>query len=322
MIQTTNNANVFFKDNGTLTFIYGAGNPGRWVAYYMRKCNMDFEGFIDKAVLAKDCILDNRKIIHPGALSQYGEARLKIIVAIGNPNEALADLHWYAKNSNLFCLVPLYNDFITTLECSSEYQAPFYGINELLSYFRRQLVNRDIPTIISNSCVSGFIYNALGAKMISPTVNTYIKPADFLKICETPREYFSEDMVFDHWTYNGYGARRPVCRVKDIEVLIAHSVDAEKSIYIWNKSRKWINWENLIYILDDKFDMISCAVIKKFCELPEKHMCIISRNINMGENMKGIFLTSGLYLNHFHMRDVAIENWFDLVGWINNEFEI
>ena len=58
MIEVTNNARSFFGESDTPIYIYGAGNPGQWVSEYMERCHMEYEGFIDKAAGAEDCIRD------------------------------------------------------------------------------------------------------------------------------------------------------------------------------------------------------------------------------------------------------------------------
>lgn len=165
------------------------------------------------------------------------------------------------------------------------------------------------------------IYHALGINMISPMINTYIKPEDFLKICKNPREYLSVDIKFDHWTYSMFG-RRPLGKIKDVEVLFAHSIDVEQSVRFWNKTRKWINWENLIYVLEDVHEVIPYPVVKEFCQLTTKHLCIMGRSMYMNERLKGAIFVGQEYRVHLHIRDSAIENWFDLLGWMNGTFEL
>lgn len=309
MLQVTSDAKKFFQDNTDVIYIYGAGNPGHWVAEYMSKCNINFEGFIDKGVSTDDCFLHGKRIIHPQRLHSLGHKFLKIIIAVGKPKEVLAELPWYVKDIDVLCLVPIYKDFIDKNQ--------IYDINRFLGYFRKQLITTELPTILSNSCNAGFIYRALGETMISPTINISIQPEEFMKICRNPREYLSQDIVFDHWTLF-YGRRNPVGRIKDVEVVFAHSDDAEESVRRWNKLRKWINWERMIYILSNEAAMIPYQIAKEFCALPTKHLLIIKDNMYSNSELGG-----AIYVNHahFHIRDSAIENWFDLLGWINGEYE-
>ena len=48
MITTTNNVKKFFENETGKIIIYGAGKNGHWVGYYMNKCNIPFECYIDK----------------------------------------------------------------------------------------------------------------------------------------------------------------------------------------------------------------------------------------------------------------------------------
>ena len=46
-MKLINSFDAFFDNLGDI-FIYGAGNCGYWIGYYMEKCGIDFQGYIDK----------------------------------------------------------------------------------------------------------------------------------------------------------------------------------------------------------------------------------------------------------------------------------
>lgn len=311
MIKTTNNAKDFFENYNSSIFIYGGGNPGYWVSEYMGKCDLDFEGYIDIAANTENLYLRGKKIIHPERLNSYGGEELRIVIAIGNPEEAISTLHWFVKKDmKLVCLTPIYSDFVNHKKT--------YDINRLLSYFRCKLLTVKTPTIISSSCVAGQIYKSLGLPILSPTINTGIKPESFMKICKNPEAYFQEEMVFSHWTLIG-GEKRPVGKIRDIEVLFGHADEAEKSICRWNKMRKWVDKNNIIYTLSDDNQIVSYPIAREFCSLQEKHLLLLQNNMYCNPDMRGTLYVTH---RHFHVRDNAIENWFDLLGWINGEFEL
>ena len=311
MIQTTNNAKEFFEKNNEPIYIYGVGNPGYWVTYYMQKCNIRYEGYIDKAVTTDDCYMSGKRIIHPKELKAYTNGKIRVIVAIGKPEEAVEELHWNADKNDILCLVPFYLDH--NRRCKQ------YDINKMLSYFRRKLIAGDPPAFISNSCDAGWAYRGLGLNLASPTIDVAISPEDFLKMCKAPHEYLECEMSFSNWTLFLNGMRRPVGKVNDIEVVFGHSDNAEESIMYWNRLKDAINWNNLIYIMDDAWRNVSYQVAKEFCNLPVKHLLLLRNSMYSDCNMNGM-----IYVNHghFHLREVAIENWFDLVGWVNGEFEL
>lgn len=309
MIRTTNNAKQFFEEEqADATYIYGAGNPGQWVAKFMGRCGMDFDGFVDRAVTTDDCFVLGKRILHPKRLQGFQGKRIKLVIAILNPKEALADLA-LLDCCSLLCLVPIYKDFI---RCDQR-----YDINKLLSYFRGKLLKGEMPTILSNTCNAGFIYRYLNGTMISPTINTGIPAAwDFIKLCKSPDVYLREDIRFDHWTLFE-GERVPVGKVKDIEVLFAHSEDAGQAMRTWNKLRQWVNWAKMIFIMEDIEGFpIPYEAGKEFCALPGKHLLLKRDNLCISPDWNGI-----IHVEHsnFHVRDSAVENWFDLVGWLNGE---
>lgn len=310
MMQVTNNAKNFFEKHTSPIYIYGCGNYGKWIASYMQRCHMEFEGFIDKKVSMPNCFLYGKKIIHPDALPALGQTKIRIIIATLKSNEILEKLSWYTENINMLCMLPLYKEPISdTMK---------YDINKFLSFFRAKLIPEEIPTIFSDRCTAGIIYRALGKNMISPTINTEISKEDFLKICKNPRYYFEEDMVFGYWTICQFGTKF-VGKIKDVEVLFGHTEDVSQAISRWNKMRKWINWDNIIYIMTDGRSMIPYQLAKEFCSLKDKHLLLMENNLYISRELQG-----GMFVNHkhFHDRNTVIEDWFDLVGWINGEFEI
>lgn len=310
MIRTTNDVTEFIEMEQGPILIYGAGNPGYWVGKYMHLCNITFEGYIDKGA-KEECESYGKPIYHPVILKSFHDPKqLRIILAVGNPGGALADLHWYAGKRNIVCLVPIYEDYIT--------KERIYDINKLLSYFRSKLITTEIPTILSNSCNAGFIYRMLGVQRISPTINNIIWPKDFLKLCEEPYKYLTKDIIFSHWTIYA-GKTIPVGRIEDIEVYFVHDKNAEEAINRWNLFRKRINWDCLIFIFSEDTATITYSLAKAFCALNEKHMLIFQKNMYCSMELRGsIYMQHG----HFHIRNSAIENYFDLLGWINDEYEI
>jgi len=312
MIQVTNDAKDFLEDNEGMLLIYGIGNPGRWISYYMKKCGMDWDGYVDRVAKGMDDIyLYEKRIMSPEELPKYKNQRLRIIIAVEKQDEVLSDLQWYAKDNEILCLTAFYRDFITGEKV--------YDINKLLSYFRNKLLMKNVPTIISNSCNAGFIYRALGVTPLSPTINTGIYPQDFIKICREPQKYLKEEVVFDHWTYF-FGKRTPVGKIKDIEINFAHAKNADQAIKSWNTLKKWINWDNMIFIMEDDTDYIPYQIVEEFCGLSQRHLLVLKSTSYSNARMNGILYAYPY--GYFRARNVAIENGFDILGWINGEFEI
>lgn len=311
MIQTINDTERFMKEGNEAIYIYGAGNCGKWTGRYMQKCGIDFEAYIDKAA-DRNCSLYGKRVIHPRSLTlQAGKSNVKVIAANAKPWDTISDLHYYADSCNILCLIPVYGNV----------EGPqTVNVNKMLGYFRRQMITTDIPTIIANSCAAAVIYSSLGLPRLSPTINLNIEPEDFIKICKNPRKYLSEDIKFDHWTISGGGGVVPVGKIKDVEIIFSHASDADEAVNTWNRRRQRINWDRLIYIMeDDNYSRILKAtdkVEKEFNALPEKHLRIICKRYSIDlERANALYIQD----NYFYRHDFVMENWFDLVEWINRE---
>lgn len=310
MIQTIGDTEKFIKDGNDAIYIYGAGNCGKWTARLMQKCGIEFEAFIDKAAV-RGCSLYGKKVIHPSSLvSLAGKSRVKIIIANAKPWDSIANLHYYADSCNILCLIPIYNNV-------DGHQTVF--VNKMLGYFRRQLITTKMPTIIANSCAAAVLYSALGSEISSPTINLNIEPEDFIKICKNPREYLSEDIRFDHWSVSNGGVV-PIGKIKDVEVIFSHASDAEEAVNDWNRRRQRINWDNLVYIMEDSnYGRILKAtdkVDREFNALSEKHLRILCKSYSVyPERTDAIYMEE----NYFYRHDFVMENWFDPVAWVNGE---
>lgn len=60
-----------------------------------------------------------------------------------------------------------------------------------------QLKNKNF-SLIANNCNGGFILHDLGLKFMSPFVNLYINPDDYIYILENLPEMLNEELLFIH----------------------------------------------------------------------------------------------------------------------------
>lgn len=228
--------------------------------------------------------------------------KIRVIIAVGNPAEALSDLHFYADELDMECWVPLYADFITGQK--------IYSINDMLAYFRNRCINNlMVPSIISNTCNAGFVYHYCGLEFKSPTINTVIHPADYVKFCANLKHYL--EIELEEVFYSLFNGRRvPVGRLDDIEIWFVHDETAEQSVFDWNRRRKRVNYDNLLIMMEDSIEPIQGAVYMNIKKLPYRNL-LLSKYIS-GE---GISHYEGN--RDFHNRSYSIENWIDLVELLN-----
>lgn len=151
--------------------------------------------------------------------------------------------------------------------------------------FERNKVKKEGFTIISNTCIGGVICHDLGKPFLSPTVNIYIRPKDFVKFCMNIKYYMEIPLVEVPYDEEiGY----PVAILDDIALYCKHFKDFHEVDDAWNRRKKRINWDNIYIIMTDR-DFIppvsitkiiqSCEEkdIQKFDSLPfVNKVCIVS----------------------------------------------
>ena len=78
---------------------------------------------------------------------------------------------------------------------------------------RKRLKNHNISLIASN-CTGGVILHDLGLRYHSPFVNLWMKPKDFIIICQNLREYMDCELEFIQEEGIGY----PVGLLNDVRI--------------------------------------------------------------------------------------------------------
>lgn len=88
--------------------------------------------------------------------------------------------------------------------------------------------------ILSSDCVGGRIMNDFRMPVNTPTVNNWYSSKDFLKICENPQKYFTEDLIIDGFDENGG------CRgyIDDVIVHFGHDKDPNQASKKWKRGCK------------------------------------------------------------------------------------
>ncbi len=197
-----------------------------------------------------------------------------------------------------------------------------YHINKLLAYFRKRLVTKEIPTILSSDCMGGRLYEALDAPWNPPTINTGMLANDFMKLCYNPQKYLKKGIDEVYWgkvpsgpgNYNN--ACGPVGKIDDIEVFFSHDSDFNVVKERWDYLCRNINWNRMVCLFVEWPTAIPFKLMKKYSELPMEKILVSRGNSYCGFCPNSFFMPLG------GMSDPnsAIENHFDLVGWINQDF--
>ena len=112
---------------------------------------------------------------------------------------------------------------------------------------RGRLKNHDM-TILASNCIGGIIYNDLGLRFSSPTVNLMIPSNDFVKFCVNLEHYLQRELFFT----TDHQEKCPVARLDDITVYFTHYASEAEARRKWEERKRRINPDNLFIITNDR----------------------------------------------------------------------
>ena len=101
-------------------------------------------------------------------------------------------------------------------------------------------------TILSNCCISGSAYKRLGLPFLTPTINVYIEPLDFVKFLSNIEYYLSLNLE-----YYDEETSYPNAYLGDIKIHFYHSKNFDEANNDWNRRKNRINFNNLYIIIRD-----------------------------------------------------------------------
>lgn len=161
----------------------------------------------------------------------------------------------------------------------------------------KKIKNKDF-TIISNNCWGGTVYQSYGLKYNTPTVGLYFIADDYIKFIYNIKEYLSYDLQFIKFSESkkakltGEKLNYPVGKLKDIEIYFMHYKTEEEAKEKWNRRKKRINWNKIIYKFSNQ-NFCTQKNIEDFMELPsENKICFVN---DQQYNIKGTILIKQLF---------------------------
>lgn len=302
--------------------IFGTSNAAYWTGYYLNKCNIDFAGYFDESVGNEPATCNGKPVFNLTKLLEYANSvdnrELRLIIPDINFERDLNNAELIEQQNNLkfTCLAPVYkvSKKVTT-----------YNINKMLGYFRFKLMKLDYPTIITNECAAGPIYEHLGMFYLSPMINTNVPYEDYIKLCYNPKKYLvpiTDSMRRKYWysptTTTDHGFV-PAVKIEDIEISFPHDKNFEVAKNRWNFLVEHVNFNRLIYVLVNSNGAIPFKILKDFAAVNGEKLIF-----HYGEMFSFPFANDIIYVNREKLlaNDEAIENSFDLVGWINRDYEL
>lgn len=87
----------------------------------------------------------------------------------------------------------------------------------------------------------------MGLKFLSPTINLYIVPKDFVKFCSKLKFYLQQPLV---WIKSEVDC--PTAKCLDVTIYFLHYKSEEEAERKWNERKRRVNYDNLFFIMTDR----------------------------------------------------------------------
>ncbi len=151
---------------------------------------------------------------------------------------------------------------------------------------RRRRLKNITPTIITDNCNAGIIYHDLGLKFLSPSINLYFLPGDYLKFLKNLHHYLQvepKEIADDSVTW-------PVGMLEDVKVFFMHYKSFDEARTKWIARAARVDFDNLFVLMSEK-NGCTHAEMQEFDSLPFQHKALLThlpyRDIKSGITIPG-----------------------------------
>lgn len=111
---------------------------------------------------------------------------------------------------------------------------------------RSRLINKEV-TIFSSNCIGGVIYHDLGLRFMSPTINLFMRPSDFIRFLSNVQHYVQCDLK----ELNA-GETYPCGDLDGVRIDFVHYRSFSEAKAKWNARSARINLSNCCAIMADR----------------------------------------------------------------------
>lgn len=196
-----------------------------------------------------------------------------------------------------------------------------------LGYFKKRKLKTEDFSIISNNCFGGIFYRDNAIPYKSPTCGIVIMAEDYIKFIYNLDYYLSIDSMeqlsveqskykdfLDDIKYTGL-----IGKLDDIEIILMHYNNFNEAVDKWNRRKKRINKDRIIYKFNDQ-NLCTYEHLKKFAEFPAKNkICFTAKKY---DNIETIQMKE--YENMDYVQKDTNERhykkYFDFYKYINERF--
>lgn len=115
-------------------------------------------------------------------------------------------------------------------------------------------------SIISQNCIAGVFYHDMGLPFLSPTINTFIKEPDFVRMVRNLQYYMDRELVM-RWE-----EEYPVGILDDIEIHFMHYSTCQEAAAAWMRRKERIQYDKILILATDR-DGFDEAVYAQWCQI-------------------------------------------------------
>ena len=116
----------------------------------------------------------------------------------------------------------------------------------ILSRIVKKKVDFSEISLISQNCIGGIIYHDANQRFLSPTVNLYILPKDFIKFVNNLDYYLSLTPKVE------MGKDYPIGTLGDIQINFMHYSSPEEAVEKWEERKQRINFDKIFVIMVER----------------------------------------------------------------------
>lgn len=177
-------------------------------------------------------------------------------------------------------------------------------------------------TIISNNCWGGIFYRNHNLEYLSPTIGLFFMGDDYIKFIYNIQEYINLELEFikiEDSKYYDYlrkiGYNSPIGKINDVEIMFMHYKDEQEALEKWNRRKKRIDWNNIIYKFSDQ-NCCSFKNLEDFQKFNAKNKILFTTR--KYEKIDSIQIKK--YKNSENVGDdiKSYKKYFNMVKYINN----
>lgn len=180
-------------------------------------------------------------------------------------------------------------------------------------------------TIISNNCWGGIFYRDNNLKYLSPTCGLFFIGQEYIKFIYNLKKYISIDEIkfinVNESKYNDYlnkiQYKGIIGKIDDLEICFMHYKSEKEVLEKWNRRKKRINWNNILYKFNDQ-NFCRYEDLKKFNEFEsDRKICFTSKNYNEFDTIQ-----IKKYEKYEYVLDdiKSYKKYLNLYKYINNRF--